>query len=584
MTGAGADGVPAARATDGLPWWQTAVVYQIYPRSFCDTDGDGVGDLAGIVRHLDHLSWLGVDALWLSPFYRSPMADFGYDVSDYCDVDPLFGTLADFDHLGAEAHARDLKVIVDWVPNHSSDAHPWFVAARSSRDDPHRDWYRWRDDRSDAAGGSGPPGSAGRVPNNWRAAFKGVGGDDYPPAWTYDEGTAQWYLHLFLPEQPDLNWDHPGLRAAMIDTLRFWMARGVDGFRVDVTHGLGKDPALPDLPPALADIPISGLNDDPRTHPLLAELRSVLDNWPDPPERMMVGEVFLPATSQILDYYGTPERPELHLSFNFPPLLAPWDAAAWRAQIDEVQELFVPRGAWPSWVLSNHDQPRHRTRYGSEPRARAAAVLLLGLAGTPFLYAGEELGLEDAIVPPESRVDPGGRDGCRAPIPWDGTSTHGWAMSGTPWLPWPPDADAGRTATELRADPSSILWLYRHLLRARRNSPALASGTFSWVPSTTPPSSEDQALVWRRVHRIDVEGVDVEGGDVGGDDVGVIDVRVVAVNFGSTPAEIHLPPGRWQVEVSSVVPDGSPREATPQLEGSWVLAADEAVVLRPLAP
>jgi glycosidase len=227
------------------------VTYQVYPRSFCDTSGDGIGDLEGIRRHLDHLTWLGVDAIWLSPFYPSPMADFGYDVSDYRNVDPLFGTLDDFDRLVAEAHRLELKVLVDWVPNHTSDQHPWFVASRSSRTsgaDAKRDWYWWRDDRPDEAGGSGPPGSPGRLPNNWRAAFPGVGLTKLPPAWTWDEGTRQWYLHLFLAQQPDLNWMNPQVRSAMTDVLRFWLARGVDGFRIDVVHGLGKDPALPDCP------------------------------------------------------------------------------------------------------------------------------------------------------------------------------------------------------------------------------------------------------------------------------------------------------------------------------------------------
>jgi alpha-glucosidase len=560
-------------------WWRRAVVYQIYPRSFRDSDGDGVGDLEGIRSRLDHLTWLGVDAIWLSPFYRSPMADFGYDVSDYCAVDPLFGDLEDFDALVADAHARGLKVVVDWVPNHTSDVHPWFVAARSSRDDPHRHWYRWRDDRTDAEGGSGPPGSPGRLPNNWLAAFTGVGRVEHPPAWTWDEHTGQWYLHLFLPEQPDLNWGHPELRAAMEDTLRFWMARGVDGFRVDVTHALGKDPALPDLPPELAATPVSALNDDPRTHPILRALRALLDGWPEPPARMMVGEVFLPTTEQIPPYYGTPDAPELHLSFNFPPLLAPWEAAAWRANIDEVVELFLPADDWPTWVLSNHDQPRHRTRYGSEARARAAVFLLLGLPGTPFLYAGEELGLADAVVPPSRQVDPGGRDGCRAPIPWDASPSHGWAAGTEAWLPWPPEAGTGRTMAELQEHEASILWLYRRLLAARKASPALTTGAFEWLPARAGSGSE-QILAWRRS----------EGPDV----------RLVAVNFGAEPAAFDLPPGAWEVEVVSspdavtsdgvtsdgVTSDGVVSSAVPPgiRTRQLTLAGDAAVVLRPVAP
>jgi alpha-glucosidase len=538
---------------DRLPWWESAVVYQIYPRSFCDTNGNGVGDLEGIRRHLDYLAGLGVDAIWISPFFPSPMADFGYDVSDYCDVDPLFGSLEDFDRLVTDANVRGLKVIIDWVPNHTSDAHPWFVAARASRDDPHRNWYIWRDDRPDEAGGYGPPGSPGRLPNNWRAAFAGVGGAELPPAWTWDEATGQWYLHLFLPEQPDLNWDNSELRAAMIDTLRFWMARGVDGFRVDVVHGLGKDPALPDKPPELAGSKASSLNDDPRTHPILAEIRRAIDAWPDPPPRMMVGEVYLFPAGRVAPYYGTPEVPELHLSFNFAPLFAPWEAPAWRRQIDEARSVLLEAGHWPTWVLSNHDNPRHRTRYGgSEERARAAAVLLLTLPGTPFLYQGEELGLADAVVSPERMVDPGGRDGCRAPIPWTDDPDHGWGEREA-WLPWPPEADAGRTVAGLAGDHSSILWLYRRLLAARQESPALMHGDFSWLDAGS------GVLAWIRR----------EGPDV----------RVVAVNFTEAPSEVPLPAGSWEVEVAS---DGAP-EKVPLGAGRLVLGPDLAVVLAPAA-
>ena len=509
------------------PWWKRAVVYQIYPRSFADSSGDGVGDLEGIRSHLDHLRALGVDAIWISPFFRSPMADYGYDVSDYCDVDPLFGTLADFDRLLADVHAAGMRMIIDWVPNHSSDQHPWFVESRSSRDNPKRDWYVWRD-------GGGPD----RRPNNWKAAF---GGD----AWTWDDATSQWYLHLFLPQQPDLNWANPEVREAMHGTLRFWLDRGVDGFRVDVIHGLGKDPALPDLPPNLAAVPPSGLNDQPVTHEYIRGIRQVLEEYPG--DRMMVGEVYLLQTKRVARYYGNGD--ELHLAFNFPPLYAPWQAQAWRERVDEVVDLY-PDDAWPSWVLSNHDNVRHRTRYGgSEARARAAAVLLLTLRGTPFLYEGEELGLEDAVIPPDRRVDPGGRDGTRAPIPWDGTPSHGWPGA-DPWLPWPPDA-AKRNAATLAADPGSILHLYRRMLTARRASPALSLGSFAWVQVPAAPD----VLAWRRQC----------------DD----DERAVLVNFGAAEAEVAgVPAGDWTVEVAS---DGAG-------EGErWTgrLAADSAVVLEP---
>jgi alpha-glucosidase len=442
------------------PWWQRGVVYQIYPRSFLDTNGDGVGDLAGIRAKLDYLKWLGVDAIWLSPFYPSPMADFGYDVADYCDVDPLFGSLSDFDALVADAHHRDIRVVVDWVPNHSSDQHPWFIESRSSRDNPKRDWYVWRD-------GGGPE----VPPNNWTANF--VGG----PAWTWDENTEQWYLHLFLPQQPDLNWNNPEVVAAMHDTLRFWLDRGVDGFRIDVVHSIGKGEDLADWPADLDPVAHSMVHDYARTHVLLRGIRALLDGYDG--DRMAVGEVYILSTAKVAEYYGAND--ELHLAFNFPPLHSPWDAPVWRRRIERVVQELGPRDAWPTWVLSNHDQRRHRTRYGSEARARAAAVLLLSLRGTPFMYAGEELGLEDAVVPPARVVDPGGRDGCRAPIPWDGTPSHGWGVD-DPWLPWPPDAHT-RNAASLTAEPTSILHLYRRILAARRASPALSSGDFAFLPS-----------------------------------------------------------------------------------------------------
>jgi alpha-glucosidase len=428
------------------------VVYQIYPRSFADASGDGIGDLEGVRAQLDHLQWLGVDAIWLSPFFRSPMYDFGYDVADFCDVDPVFGTLADFDRLVEDAHARDLKVMIDWVPAHTSIEHPWFVDSRASRDAARRDWYVWRDPRPD-----------GSPPNNWRAAF------DTVPTWTLDEGTGQYYLHSFLPEQPDLDWNNPEVVAAMLDTLRFWLDRGVDGFRADVIHNIGKDPALPDVEERLAPIPHCALNDESVTHEHLRAIRRVLDEFEG--ERAMVGEVFLLHTEQVAPYYG--EGDELHLSFNFPPLFAEWTAEAWREQIEKTFSVLDPVCAWPTWVLSNHDQKRHRTRYGSEAKARCAALLLLTLRGTPFLYMGEELGLEDAVVPPGRVVDPGGRDGCRAPIPWLEEGLHGWGAE--PWLPWPPDASR-RSVARQRSDDGAILHLYRRLLVARRGSAALRLG------------------------------------------------------------------------------------------------------------
>jgi|tagenome__1003787_1003787.scaffolds.fasta_scaffold20988918_5 alpha-glucosidase len=465
----------ADAAHESTPWWRDAVVYQIYPRSFQDSDGDGVGDLTGIERRLDHLAWLGIDAVWISPFYRSPMADFGYDVADYCDVDPVFGSLADADRLIAAAHARGIRVLLDWVPNHTSDRHPWFVESRSSRRSQRRDWYIWRDGRN-----GGPP-------NNWRAAFGG-------PAWTYDEATAQWYLHLFLPQQPDLNWSNPQVVEAMHGVLRFWLDRGVDGFRIDVVHLIGKDPSLPDQAASLGQIDRVGIHDDPRTHPLLREIRSLVDSYPG--NRLLVGEVNLHDTAAIRRYYGQDD--ELHMAFNFRSLAVDWSAAGWRELIEDVERDMA--GVWPTWVLSNHDTPRHRTRLGgSEAAARAAAVVLLTLRGTPFVYQGEELGLEDAVVPAERRVDPAGRDGCRAPIPWDASPDHGWPGA-EPWLPWPPDADV-RNADSERDDPRSIVHLYRALLSARRESPALRHGGIALLDAAadvlayTRTAGDDRRLV-----------------------------------------------------------------------------------------
>lgn len=460
----------AASGTEGppSPWWRSGVIYQIYPRSFADSDGDGVGDLRGATAHLEHPRDLGVDAVWLSPFYRSPMADFGYDVSDHCDVDPLFGSLEDADRLIVTAHHHGLRVLLDFVPNHTSDRHPWFEAARRSRDDPHRGWYVWRD-----------PAPDGGPPNNWRAAFA----DE--PAWTLDRSSGQYYLHLFLPEQPDLDWNHPDVPEAMAEVLRFWMARGADGFRADVVHCIGKDPALPDAPAELAGLPACLFDHGVGTHRQLRFLRSVVDGAGG--DRVLVGETYVLDRAQVASYLG--DGDELHLAFNIPALHAPWDAGAWRAEIESAEALY-PGERWPAWVLSNHDVPRHRTRYGSEARARAAAVLLLTLRGTPFLYAGEELGLTDAEVPPARRVDPGGRDGCRAPIPWTADGSHGWPAD--PWLPWPP-APAAHSVAIQQADPRSMLQHYRRLLRLRRSLSALHEGRLELL------DAPEGVLRWRRL-------------------------------------------------------------------------------------
>ncbi|MGI9577097.1 MAG: alpha-amylase family glycosyl hydrolase [Microthrixaceae bacterium] len=435
------------------PWWQEAVVYQIYPRSFADSNGDGVGDLQGILAHLDHLAELGVDAIWLSPTQPSPMADNGYDISDYCDIDPVFGTLGDFDALLDAVHARGMRLVIDYVPNHTSDEHPWFRNAVASVDSSMRDRYVWRD-----------PGPDGEPPNNWLRAFSPE------PAWTLDQTSGQYYLHLFLPEQPYLNWRNYDVQREMAGVLEFWMDRGVDGFRADVVHCIGKGQDLADASPELAGLPACIFDHGPGTHDMLRMLRKVVDG-DRPGAHLLLGETAVFDREQQLSYLGTGD--ELHLAFNFLALHASWDAARWRGELEATYGGHDRIGAWPTWVMSNHDLPRHRTRYGNEARARAAAVLLLTLRGTPFLYQGEELGLQDAVVPPEAVVDPGGRDGCRAPIPWTDDPTGGWGPNA--WLPSPPDAGQSSAAAE-RADPDSMLAHYRRLLSLRSATDALRVG------------------------------------------------------------------------------------------------------------
>ena len=378
------------------------------------------------------------------------------------------------------------------------------------------------------------PGPRGAPPNNWVSTFT-----NGAPAWTLDAHTGQYYLHSFLPEMPDLNWEHPPVVEAMHEALRFWLDHGVDGFRIDVVHNIGKDPALRDVEPRLAKLPHSVLNDDPRTHDHLRGIRQLLESYPG--ERMAVGEVFLLDTQQVASYYGNND--ELQLCFNFPPLFAAWQAEAWRDCIETAARHFDPVGGWPTWVLSNHDVPRHRTRYGSEARARAAAVLLLTLRGTPFLYMGEELGLENVTVAEDRVVDPGGRDGCRAPIPWTRKPGHGWVTD--PWLPFPPDAVA-RSVEAQSADPTSVLHLYRRLLQARRASPALATGALTLL------ACPDGVLAWRRTQHDDT--------------------RTIAINFRSERVRVELGDD-LEIEVAS---DGAGEGD--RFDGN--LAPDRALLLR----
>jgi len=450
-------------------WWRSAVVYQIYVRSFADSDGDGVGDLQGIRSRLPYLRELGVDGIWLTPFYPSPGADHGYDVSDYVDVDPQFGTLADFDALLAATHELGLRLIVDIVPNHTSNEHVWFRNAVSAPDHPDRARYMFRAGRDD-----GPP-------NGWKSAFGG-------PAWTRDEGSDEWYLHLFTPEQPDLDWHNETVRADFEEILRFWLDRGVDGFRIDVGQALYKardlhDVQQPEPRPSYADWH-TGIN-QPEVHELYRSWRRLGDGYPG--ERMFVGEIVL-GDQALLARYVRPD--ELQLAFNFTFLFEGWSAAGLRETIERTLEEFGAVGATATWVLENHDVTRVATRYGGgetgRRRARAAALLLLALPGTAFVYEGQELGLEEVDIPDELRQDPiffrtqgerQGRDGCRVPIPWENGPPGFGFTSGTPWLPIP-DEWEGIAATAQEADAGSALELYRAALGARPRHES-----FAWLES-----------------------------------------------------------------------------------------------------
>ena len=541
----------------GAEWWRSAVIYQIYPRSFADADGDGIGDLPGILARLPYLVCLGVDALWLSPFYRSPQVDAGYDVADYRDVDPLFGRLADVDALLAAAHGQGLRIIIDLVPNHTSDEHAWFRAALASPEgSPERARYLFREGR----------GKAGRQPpNNWRSVFGG-------PAWSRAPGERQWHLHLFDARQPDLDWTNPEVRAELEDVLRFWLDRGVDGFRVDVAHGLIKAAGLPDHDgPAVmieGDVPLKeggGINRGPMwdqdgVHEIYRAWRRVLDEYPG--DRMMVAEAWIRPQSRLARYV----RPdEMQQAFNFDYLLARWNAAAFRAVIDVSVDAMAAVGAPASWVTSNHDTVRYPSRLGlREPgrrpkgidadgerpdealglrRARAAALLTLALPGSAYLYQGEELGLpEHTTMPAEYRQDPAfrrtggaeiGRDGCRVPLPWQADAPgFGFGPGPNTWLPQP--ANFAPYAVD-RQDgvAGSTLELHRVLLRLRRQH-RLGVGQLQWLPC------EPDTLMF----------------DNGG-------VRVL-INFGSSP--VALSAGAVLVSSVPIEPAGS----LPADSAAWI--------------
>ncbi len=459
--------------TQNLKWWQTAVFYQIYPRSFQDSDGDGIGDLQGIINRLDYLVDLGIDAIWISPIFPSPMVDFGYDVSDYCDIHPMFGDLETFDRLLDEAHQRNLKIILDFVPNHSSDQHPWFLDSRSSRDNAKRDWYIWCDAKPD-----------GSLPNNWSSMFGGS-------AWTWDEKTQQYYLHSFLSEQPDLNWRNPDVMIAMHNALRFWLRRGVDGFRVDAILCLIKHESFRDNPPVEPGSfwEAWGHQFEPRytvNQPEMFEhvrlMRQVFDEFE---ERVHIGETFTEDVAGLIPYYGQP-LDGYDIPFNFKLLHAHWDAATMGEIIKAYYDI-LPPGGWPNFVFGNHDIHRFATRYGYENH-RSVAMLLLTLWGIPTLYYGDELGMEDVPIPVAQRVDPWGinmpegdfgRDPERTPMPWDSSPNAGFT-TGEPWLPLADNYQQVNVATQL-ADDQSTLNFYKTLLRLRRSRPALHKGSFTFV-------------------------------------------------------------------------------------------------------
>ena len=431
------------------PWWHGGVLYQVYPRSFADSTGDGIGDLAGLCGRLDYLEWLGVDGIWLNPTFPSPNKDWGYDVSDYCGVHPDLGTLADLDALIADARRRGISVLLDLVPAHTSDQHPWFVESRSSRDAARRDWYIWRD----------------RV-NDQESVFGGS-------AWTHDAATGQYFHHRFLSQQPDLNWLNPSVRDAFDEILRFWFDRGVAGFRIDVVHELVKDP--PDRP------------NDPETHRVLRRWRALADTYD--PARVLVGETWVFDLARLASFYGT-GTDELHLAFNFPFVFAELEGGALAEVVSETERA-LPAGAWPVWTFSNHDVVRFPTRIcgGDERKVRTALLILLCLRGTAVLYYGDELGMSQTDIPPDRVLDVRDRDGARTPMPWGDVE---WR---NPWLPLGTDV---RSVTEQRDDPGSVLALCRELIALRRERPELASAAYEHL------ETDSEVWAWRRGDSITV--------------------------------------------------------------------------------
>jgi len=482
------------------PWWRGAVIYQIYPRSFLDTNGDGVGDLPGIIDRLDHVARLGVDAIWVSPFFTSPMADYGYDIADFRDVDPLFGTLADFDRLLAGAHARGIRVMIDQVLSHSSDQHPWFTESRASRDNPRADWYVWADPKPD-----------GTPPNNWLSIFGGG-------AWTWEPRREQYYLHNFLSSQPQLNFHNPAVRAAMLDNLRFWLDRGVDGMRLDSINFCFHDARLRDNPAKPAHLRVGrGFSADnpyayqyhhynntqPENLALMEELRALFDRYPG---ATTLGEISSEDSLGTMAEYVTGTR--LHMGYSFELLVEDRSAAYIRHTVENLESRMSD--GWPCWALSNHDVQRAVTRWGgadaSDDFARQLIALVCSLRGSVCLYQGEELGLPEAEVPYEKLRDPygiafwpnfKGRDGCRTPMPWTADADAGFSPA-EPWLPVP-DAHRARSVAAQDADPGSVLNAARRFLRWRSAQPALVGGDIAFVDAPEPVLAFTRTLGDERV-------------------------------------------------------------------------------------
>jgi alpha-glucosidase len=531
---------------DAPPWWQTGIIYQIYPRSFQDGNGDGVGDLRGILARLDYLAELGVRGLWLSPICPSPMHDFGYDVADYTAIHPLFGTLADFDALLAAVHARGMKLILDLVPNHTSNEHPWFIESRASRENPKRDWYLWRD----PAPGGGPP-------NNWLSFFGG-------PAWTFDPTTGQYYLHQFAREQPELNYRNPAVPAAMLDCMRFWLDRGVDGFRVDVIWLLIKDERLRDEPPnpdwdgrnPHARLQHIHTADQPEVHGLIRAMRKLLDGYPD---RVMLGEIDLPP-AELMPYYGA-ACDECQMPVNFRLVHTPWQAPEVRRAVNEYERL-LPPGCWPNWVLGNHDRRRLASRIG-QAQARVANLLLLTLRGTPTCYYGDEIGLENGMIPSHLVQDPQavnqpeiaaavGRDPQRTPMQWDASPNAGFAPPGVePWLPVSADYRTRNVAAQ-RRDGCSPLNFFCALVRLRQSTQALVLGDYAEIPT-----GAEEVFAYRR--------------SLAGESY------LVVLNFGSGDYRLDL--GGYGQRAEVVLSTGMTREGMEPL-ARFELRADEGVILR----